>query len=309
MIALDAIKARGQNAFHFQIARQTLAASFRTARLATEEADFRPALPLRSPPESERNRRMATKRKPISKKTRFEVFKRDGFKCQYCGSAAPDVLLEIDHIQPVSKDGAHDILNFITACKPCNLGKSDRQLSDDAAVKKQQAQLAELHERREQLEMMLQWRAGLKDIDDDQVNVIVGAWEKAAVGWHLNDTGRKSAKTLLKKHGLQKVLDAIDTASERYLRVDLESGKFSQDNVSTAWSKVGGICALAELPEDERRLYYVKAILFKRLSYVPYDVMDDLKLALHNGAPVADLEREAKHCSSWSTFRNWLYGV
>lgn len=73
----------------------------------------------------------APKRKSISKKLRFEVFKRDGFKCQYCGAAAPDVLLEVDHIQPISKEGDHDLLNLITACKPCNLGKSDRLLGDD----------------------------------------------------------------------------------------------------------------------------------------------------------------------------------
>ena len=36
-------------------------------------------------------------RKPLSKKIRFEVFKRDAFTCQYCGQMAPDVLLEVDH--------------------------------------------------------------------------------------------------------------------------------------------------------------------------------------------------------------------
>jgi len=34
----------------------------------------------------------------ISKRDRFEVFKRDKFTCQYCGKAAPDVVLHIDHI-------------------------------------------------------------------------------------------------------------------------------------------------------------------------------------------------------------------
>lgn len=48
---------------------------------------------------------MANKRKAISKKIRFEVFKRDSFRCQYCGSSAPDILLQIDHIKPI-KGGA-----------------------------------------------------------------------------------------------------------------------------------------------------------------------------------------------------------
>ena len=45
------------------------------------------------------------KRKPISKKLRFEVFKRDSFTCQYCGKSAPDVVLHIDHIKPVKEGG------------------------------------------------------------------------------------------------------------------------------------------------------------------------------------------------------------
>jgi 5-methylcytosine-specific restriction endonuclease McrA len=56
------------------------------------------------------------KRKSMSKKLRFEVFKRDSFACQYCGNKAPDVVLEVDHINPVSKGGDNSILNLITSC-------------------------------------------------------------------------------------------------------------------------------------------------------------------------------------------------
>lgn len=49
-----------------------------------------------------------TKRKAISKKIRFEVFKRDSFTCQYCGEKAPDVILHVDHIDPVAKGGGKD---------------------------------------------------------------------------------------------------------------------------------------------------------------------------------------------------------
>lgn len=50
------------------------------------------------------------KRKSISKKLRFEVFKRDKFTCQYCGRKAPDVVLQIDHISPVSKGGKNVLI-------------------------------------------------------------------------------------------------------------------------------------------------------------------------------------------------------
>lgn len=34
------------------------------------------------------------KRKPLSKRIRFEVFKRDSFTCQFCGRTPPEVILE-----------------------------------------------------------------------------------------------------------------------------------------------------------------------------------------------------------------------
>lgn len=60
----------------------------------------------------------------ITKKLRFEVFKRDGFQCAYCGKTPPAVVLEIDHIEPRAKGGSDDINNLITACFDCNRGKS-----------------------------------------------------------------------------------------------------------------------------------------------------------------------------------------
>jgi len=61
----------------------------------------------------------------LSKRRRFEVFKRDGFKCAYCGGTPPNVMLEVVHIIPKSKGGTDDINNLITACFDCNRGKSN----------------------------------------------------------------------------------------------------------------------------------------------------------------------------------------
>ena len=110
------------------------------------------------------------KRKAISKKMRFEVFKRDKFTCQYCGRSVPDVILHVDHIKPVSKGGTNDIMNLITSCQDCNLGKGARELSDDSVVKKQQQQLKLLAEKNEQLEMMLQWRDELQSYAEKEVD-------------------------------------------------------------------------------------------------------------------------------------------
>lgn len=244
-------------------------------------------------------------RKAISKRARFEVFKRDGFKCQYCGKAAPDVILHVDHIHPVSKGGKNDILNLITACLDCNGGKSNVELTDATAIAKQREQLESLNERREQLQMLVKWREGMASIEDESLDAISAAWEVAAPGWHLNDTGLQSARKLMIKFGVAKVLSAIDVARVQYIKMGDEN-KATQESVSLGWSKIGGICRMESLPEDEKRLYYIRGILRKRLNYLnEYEVIPLLKRALRAGVDLDALTNHAKQATTWSRFQNW----
>jgi 5-methylcytosine-specific restriction endonuclease McrA len=54
--------------------------------------------------------------------TRQNIFKRDNFECQYCGTKRD---LTLDHVVPSSKGGKHSWTNLITACKRCNARKGD----------------------------------------------------------------------------------------------------------------------------------------------------------------------------------------
>lgn len=59
--------------------------------------------------------------------TYFDIFKRDSFKCRYCGKSPKDgIKLVVDHIYPVSRGGKADSFNLITACNECNLHKSNK---------------------------------------------------------------------------------------------------------------------------------------------------------------------------------------
>ena len=69
-------------------------------------------------------------RKSTGKRLRFEVFKRDHFTCQYCGSQPPDVVLVVDHITPVCMGGETSMENLVTACEACNQGKAGKLLSN-----------------------------------------------------------------------------------------------------------------------------------------------------------------------------------
>ena len=160
-------------------------------------------------------------RSGITKKIRFEVFKRDGFKCQYCGSSAPDVILHVDHINPVSKGGDNDMMNLITSCDSCNGGKSDKLLSDNSIMEKQRQQLQELNTKREQLEMMIKWRDGLKSLKDDVVDIVATKIDDCIAPFTVNDNGRKSIKRWLRIYKLEEILDAIEIAADKKLTQEI----------------------------------------------------------------------------------------
>jgi hypothetical protein len=60
----------------------------------------------------------------VSKRLRFEILRRDNHTCKYCGAAAPDVVITVDHVVPAALGGSDDPVNLVAACKDCNAGKS-----------------------------------------------------------------------------------------------------------------------------------------------------------------------------------------
>lgn len=76
--------------------------------------------------ENDRLRVAAAKRSRRALRQRFEILKRDGYRCRYCGRSGRLVQLEVDHVIPVAAGGTDDDENLVTACGDCNLGKSDR---------------------------------------------------------------------------------------------------------------------------------------------------------------------------------------
>ena len=58
--------------------------------------------------------------------TRFNVFLRDSFSCQYCGNEFNAEDLTFDHVIPRVRGGRTTWDNVVTACAPCNLRKGHR---------------------------------------------------------------------------------------------------------------------------------------------------------------------------------------
>lgn len=66
--------------------------------------------------------------RPKVKLCRREIFIRDDFTCQYCGSRTND--LTIDHVMPRSRGGPHSWENLVSACRTCNHRKGGKTLAE-----------------------------------------------------------------------------------------------------------------------------------------------------------------------------------
>ena len=60
---------------------------------------------------------------------RQNIFRRDKFKCVYCGEKTKNKLT-IDHVIPKSKGGNNTWQNLVTCCKSCNIKKDDKTLEE-----------------------------------------------------------------------------------------------------------------------------------------------------------------------------------
>lgn len=70
----------------------------------------------------------------VSKRLRYEVLRRDGHRCHYCGVRASAAPLTVDHIVPKTLGGTDQSSNLVTACFDCNAGKSSTR-PDESLVR------------------------------------------------------------------------------------------------------------------------------------------------------------------------------
>lgn len=150
-------------------------------------------------------------RKAITPKTRFDVFKRDGFRCQYCGAHPPGALLHVDHIVPVATGGGDEQDNLVTACERCNLGKGPRLLSTAPAPLADRA--AETAEREAQIRGYAEIMRDRRERVEADCWAVVGTLYPAA---DVIESARfRSIKMFVEKLGAPAVIEAAEIAAER----------------------------------------------------------------------------------------------
>lgn len=240
---------------------------------------------------------MSYNRKGISKKLRFEVFKRDSFTCQYCGRMAPDVILEIDHINPVKEGGTNDIMNLITSCFDCNRGKGKRKLSANEELKKQQEQLKLINEKRNQLEMLLRWKEELNKFEETQVDEI----EKllSVTNNSFSDYGREDCKKTIKKYGFDEVYESTKISLKQYY-------DGSEESITKTFNMIPRICYTRE--RDKKEPLYSKKKYIEGTLRNKFPIYNQQRLnKMLNEIIVSDEDYYnvydiAKNCNCWSSF-------
>lgn len=248
------------------------------------------------------------KRKAISDKLRFEVFKRDSFKCKYCGANGESIILHVDHITPVAEGGGNDIMNLITSCSQCNLGKGARTLDDSAVAAKSRKQAEEIQVMAEQLEMMSKWRTELLNHSNNKTTRLVEYWDSLTPGYSLKESAYPDIKKLTNKYEFDQIASAMDKAVAQYLKYKSD-GNCTSESYNIAFGKIGGILKWEEEfkknPELEQ-LFRIRAIAAKSCpNYFPTgEATKIIKEALAEGVDPDDLKMAAGQCSSWTNFAN-----
>jgi len=154
----------------------------------------------------------------MTKKLRFEVFKRDNFTCRYCGRKTPDVILEVDHVIPKSKGGKDEIENLVTSCFECNRGKGGTLLNNVMLEKDIHNETLLLAEREMQLAEYNRIREKIKEREDLEIYRLRDYFSDLFMypGYAIDSFNsiKPLVRTALKKISYIDIMEFIDLAYE-----------------------------------------------------------------------------------------------
>lgn len=146
----------------------------------------------------------------VSKRLRFEILRRDNFRCNYCGATSDETELHVDHLVPVALGGTDDAHNLVTACADCNSGKSSTNL-DSTHVDQVQERLSLADAA---LAQAIENRQAKRTQYRKQISKLERYWENNA-RFGKNDFERATVRQFLKAGlGQDELLEAMDIAFE-----------------------------------------------------------------------------------------------
>lgn len=160
---------------------------------------------------------------PLSKKLRFDVFKRDDFTCQYCGRRTPEVVLHVDHIVPKAEGGRDEIENLVAACADCNLGKGARKLATRSELEDLRRRAEILREREEQIRAYNEARDAVRALEDSAINELYNYWfEMQGVSQMPSQycVGQSFLRGYVRHWGISEIKAAMDNANTKRINTN-----------------------------------------------------------------------------------------
>lgn len=175
----------------------------------------------------------------VSKRVRFDVFKRDRFTCTYCGRKPPDVMLECDHVHPKCEGGTDDPANLTTSCADCNRGKSGKPLGSVVPALDEMAVLEGMQEALERAYALRKATVAAEAqaaAEEEAVDTVV-RWYGDLLGdcQHIEDA---TLKRFVRSLGLDEVRDAIEVTQSASSWKNLTGWREWKYFCGVCWTKI-----------------------------------------------------------------------
>src|SRR4030067_3248100 len=187
--------------------------------------------------------------------------------------------------------------------------KKDRELSDDSVIKARKRQLDLLQERRDKIEMMVEWQYSLIDLDEEATQKAGEFWDELVMPYVINKTGEKLLQQWIKRYGLAVVLESIRASPEQYLKTD-ENGKLTHESAGKAFDYIPKVCAGKKRFDSKpylRELYYIRGIMKNRFSYLnEWKAIEIMEAAHKAGVDIEEIKQVALDSKNWT---EWQIGI
>lgn len=164
---------------------------------------------------------MKSTRIPITKGMRFEVLRRDNFRCHYCGEESKNTKLQVGHIVPVSMGGSSDISNLVAACHDCNSGKGAKPIDEKHTAQDAKKHLKAQAKKIKEMKRVVDAINLKRQAESSEFEIFATSWVKAFgdCGYTVNrnyiDSQRVKVKTKVKAYGIEICCETLASVIEQ----------------------------------------------------------------------------------------------
>ncbi|MFN3169275.1 MAG: hypothetical protein ACE37E_01125 [Hyphomicrobiales bacterium] len=166
----------------------------------------------------------------------------------------------------------------------------------------------DLAARREQLEMIVDWRDGLEAGKADAIDKVAERIEQRGV-LGPSQSGKAAIRKWLREYSLAEALYAVDEAFDIYMKWDGDDA--DTDAWELAFAKIPGVLRVSRMSKDRpwlKKLFYIQGILRNRLHNPKGNYIQALEeMVTEWVADTSMMEAEAKKATDWKEFNHAVY--